>query len=138
MQWGKRIHQQDLEQGYGSVYLPDALQRQYPNAEREWIWQYVFLSHSRSIDPRSGSCRGYHLHETGLQKALKQAVRGTGIEKCVSCHTWRHSFGTHLLQSGYDIRIVQELLAHKDVKTTMIYTHGLNRGDQWVKSPLDI
>jgi integron integrase len=135
--WVKRIHQQDLEQGYGSVYLPYALERKYPNAEREWIWQYVFPAYSRSIDPRSEVCRRHHLHESGLQKALKQAVQDAGIKKRVSCHTFRHSFATHLLQNGYDIRTVQELLGHKDVKTTMIYTHVLNRGGRGVKSPLD-
>jgi integron integrase len=133
----KQTHQQDLEQGYGSVYLPYALERKYPKAEREWIWQYVFPAYSRSIDPRSGVCRRHHLHESGLQKALKRAVRGAGIEKRVSCHTFRHSFATHLLQNGYDIRTVQELLGHKDLKTTMIYTHVLNRGGRGVKSPLD-
>jgi integron integrase len=138
LQGVKYLHQQDLKQGYGSVYLPYALERKYPNAEREWVWQYVFPASSRSIDPRSGICRRHHLHESGLQKEVKRAVRIVGIEKRVSCHTFRHSFATHLLQNGYDIRTVQELLGHKDVKTTMIYTHVLNRGGLGVRSPLDL
>jgi integron integrase len=134
----KRLQQQDLEKGYGSVYLPFALERKYPNASREWIWQYVFPSSQISKDPRSEAIRRHHLHETGLQRAIKQAVKTAGIEKRVSCHTFRHSFATHLLQNGYDIRTVQELLGHKDVKTTMIYTHVLNRGGRGVVSPLDL
>ena len=135
--WVKRQHQQDLEQGYGSVYLPFALERKYPNAEREWSWQYVFPADKLSQDPRTGITRRHHLHESGLQRAIKQAVQKTGIPKRVSCHTFRHSFATHLLQNGYDIRTVQELLGHKDVKTTMIYTHVLNKGGRGVRSPLD-
>ncbi|MFS8887928.1 integron integrase, partial [Synechococcus sp. R55.1] len=107
--WAKRQHQQDLEQGYGSVYLPFALERKYPNAEREWSWQYVFPAERLSQDPRTGITRRHHLHESGLQRAIKQAVQKTGIPKRVSCHTFRHSFATHLLQNGYDIRTVQEL-----------------------------
>jgi integron integrase len=122
----KIIHQQDLQKGYGSVYLPFALERKYPRAKYDWIWQFVFPSGSISKDPRSGEVRRHHLHESSLQKALKQAVRQAGIQKKVGCHTFRHSFATHLLQNGYDIRTVQELLGHKDVKTTMIYTHVLN------------
>ncbi len=133
----KIIHQQDLEKGYGSVYLPFALERKYVRAKYDWIWQFVFPSGSISKDPRSGEVRRHHLHESGLQKALKQAVRQAGIQKKVGCHTFRHSFATHLLQNGYDIRTVQELLGHKDVKTTMIYTHVLNRGGKAVRSPLD-
>jgi integron integrase len=133
----KIIHNQDLEKGYGSVYLPFALERKYPHAQYEWIWQFVFPSGNISKDPRSGVVRRHHLHESGLQKALKQAVRQAGIQKKVGCHTFRHSFATHLLQNGYDIRTVQELLGHKDVKTTMIYTHVLNRGGKGVRSPLD-
>jgi integron integrase len=134
----KRLHQQDLEKGYGSVYLPFALERKYKNADRDWVWQFVFPSDRISQDPRSGIVRRHHLHESGLQKALKQAVKIAGINKRVSCHTFRHSFATQLLQDGYDIRTVQELLGHKDVKTTMIYTHVLNRGGRGVKSPLDV
>jgi integron integrase len=126
LQRTKQLHQQDLERGYGSVYLPYALERKYPNAEREWVWQYVFPSIGISTDPRSGVRRRHHLHESSVQKAVKQATRSTGIQKRVGCHTFRHSFATHLLQAGYDIRTVQELLGHKDVKTTMIYTHVLN------------
>jgi integron integrase len=134
----KRLHQQDLAQGYGSVYLPFALERKYVNAERDWVWQYIFPSDRRSRDPRSGIIRRHHLDPSGLQKAIKRATRAAGIEKRVSCHTFRHSFATHLLQNGYDIRTVQELLGHKDVKTTMIYTHVLNRGGRGVRSPLDV
>jgi len=134
----KRLHQQDLNKGYGSVYLPFALERKYKNADQEWVWQFVFPSDRISQDPRSGIIRRHHLHESGLQKALKQAVKMAGINKRVSCHTFRHSFATQLLQDGYDIRTVQELLGHKDVKTTMIYTHVLSHGGRGVRSPLDI
>ena len=133
----QRLHHQDLELGYGATTLPFALARKYPNADRQWIWQFVFPSSTRCRDPRSGVIVRYHLHESGLQKAVKQAVRCAGIQKRVGCHTFRHSFATHLLQNGYDIRTVQELLGHKDVKTTMIYTHVLNRGGRGVLSPLD-
>ncbi|HIK44542.1 MAG TPA: tyrosine-type recombinase/integrase, partial [Leptolyngbyaceae cyanobacterium M65_K2018_010] len=133
----KRLHQHDLDQGYGSVYLPFALERKYPHADRAWIWQFVFPSLSRSQDPRSGLVRRHHLHESSVQRTLKQAVQQAGLQKRVSCHTFRHSFATHLLEDGYDIRTVQELLGHKDVKTTMVYTHVLNRGGRGVRSPLD-
>jgi integron integrase len=131
-------HQQDLSQGYGQVYLPYALERKYPNADRDWIWQYVFPANTRSKDPRSGIVRRHHLDPSIIQKAIKAAIRQVGITKKASCHTLRHSFATHLLENGYDIRTVQELLGHKDVKTTMIYTHVLNRGGLGVRSPLDL
>ena len=133
----KALHEQDLAQGYGAVYLPDALARKYPNADREWGWQYVFPASSLSQDPRSGVTRRHHLHESSLQKAIKEAARLAGSVKPVGPHTLRHCFATHLLESHYDIRTVQELLGHKDVKTTMIYTHVLQRGGLAVRSPLD-
>ncbi len=137
LQQVRQLHQRDLAQGYGSVYLPFALERKYPYADRSWIWQFVFPSPSRSRDPRSNVIRRHHWHESGVQKALKRAVHMAGIQKRVGCHTFRHSFATHLLEDGYDIRTVQELLGHKDVKTTMIYTHVLKRGGCGVLSPLD-
>jgi integron integrase len=133
----KRLHQLDLDQGYGSVYLPFALERKHPHADRSWIWQFAFPSPTRSRDPRSGFVRRHHLHESGVQRSLKQAVQRAQIAKRVGCHTLRHSFATHLIGDGYDIRTVQELLGHKDVRTTMIYTHVLNRGGRGVRSPLD-
>jgi integron integrase len=133
----KTLHQRDLAEGYGEVELPYALSRKYPNAGREWAWQYVFPSRKRSVDPRTGVIRRHHIYETVLQRAVKQAARDAGISKPVSCHTLRHSFATHLLESGYDIRTVQELLGHKELTTTMIYTHVLNKGGRGVRSPLD-
>lgn len=133
----RALHEQDLAEGYGEVYLPYALDRKYPNAPREWGWQYVFPSKSRSVDPRSGVVRRHHVQDQAIQRAIRQAVRDAGIAKPATPHTLRHSFATHLLGSGYDIRTVQELLGHKDVATTMIYTHVLNKGGRGVRSPLD-
>lgn len=133
----KALHHDDLAEGYGAVYLPFALERKYPNANREWAWQYVFPARERSADPRSGQIRRHHTDPTGLQKAVKRAVTKAGLTKPASCHTFRHSFATHLLEAGYDIRTIQELLGHKSVETTMIYTHVINRGGLGVRSPLD-
>jgi integron integrase len=133
----RELHRGDLAEGFGEVYLPDALARKYPTAARDWHWQYVFPSARLSTDPRSGARRRHHLHENALQKAVNRAAREAGIAKKVGTHTMRHSFATHLLGAGYDIRTVQELLGHSDVSTTMIYTHVLNRGGQGVRSPLD-
>ena len=132
-----RLHQHDLKAGGGRVELPYALAVKYPNAEREWCWQFVFPSAGLSKDPRSDAIRRHHLHETSMQRAMTEAVRRSGVAKPASCHTLRHSFATHLLESDYDIRTVQELLGHSDVATTMIYTHVMNRPGIGVRSPLD-
>lgn len=131
------IWEKDCAEGYGQVLLPDALRRKYPGAETEWRWQWVFPQRNRWIDHATGQQGRHHADESLLQKAVKQAVRRAGIVRRASCHTFRHSFATHLLEDGYDIRTVQELLGHKDLRTTMIYTHVLNRGGHGVRSPMD-
>lgn len=133
-----RLHKSDLNDGLGRVYLPFALDRKYPNAGIELIWQYVFPSAKRSVNPRTGKSGRHHLDDKNIGRALRNASRKIGIQKCVTSHTLRHCFATHLLEDGYDIRTVQELLGYKDVKTTMIYTHVLNKGGRGVRSPLDV
>ena len=133
----RELHDFDLQAGFGAVYLPFALEKKYPSANREWGWQYVFPGKNRSIDPRSGLERRHHISGQLLQRAIKRSIIQTGISKQASTHTFRHSFATHLLQASYDIRTVQELMGHKDIRTTQIYTHVLERGGNAVRSPLD-
>lgn len=133
----ERLHSEDISKGHGYVELPNALDRKYPNARREWIWQFVFPSNQLSKALQTGSCHRYHISPSTVGRAIKRAVRLAGVAKRVTAHTFRHSFATHLLESGYDIRTVQELLGHKHLKTTMIYTHVLSQGPLGVRSPLD-
>lgn len=137
LRYARALHLNDLEQGYGRVYLPHALDRKYPSASREWCWQYVFPAPKLSRDPRTGQMRRHHVDETGLQKAVRVAAKAARINKPVGCHTLRHSFATHLLEAGYDIRTIQELMGHKSLETTMIYTHVIKRGGMAVRSPVD-
>jgi integron integrase len=134
----ERLHRLDLAEGFGKVPLPGALASKYRSAGGEWAWQYVFPAPSRSRDPRTGEWARHHMYERSIQRVFRDAVRKVGLSKAATCHSLRHSFATHLLMSGNDIRTVQELLGHRSLKTTMIYTHVLNRGGLGVQSPLDL
>jgi integron integrase len=133
----KEIHDQDVKIGYGEVFLPDALEKKYPGAAREWVWQWMFPAQKLSIDPRTGKVMRWHIHPAAIQRAVKEAVTKAGLPKMASCHTLRHSFATHLLEAGHNIRTIQELLGHKHVNTTMIYTHVIRKKPSDVRSPLD-
>jgi len=133
----KEIHDQDVKMGYGEVSLPDALEKKYPGAPKEWGWQWVFPAEKLSVDPRTGKVMRWHIHPSAIQRAVKEAVMKAGLPKKASCHTLRHSFATHLLEAGHNIRTIQELLGHKHVNTTMIYTHVIRKKPYEISSPLD-